>query len=343
MNAPTVRVLIVEDFAEWRIELRRLVEGAPTLRVVGEAENGVEGVRRAADLAPDVVLLDLNLPFLNGIKVAQAIFASGNHPKIVFVSENRSLEIAQQAFEAGGLGYVVKSEIRRELLAAIHSALQDKRFVSDSLQPDRSSVHSRGEHPPDQEEGTVSSSYRTEFRHEVAFFEKDSDLERGFAEYAKAAIKAQKVVLLFASETHRTSISHQLSEDGIDLESLIATGRYIPLDATAALSKVMVNDTPDPVRCRGVLEDILRHIATVSEGGRPKLVVCAECAPTLLVQGKEQAAIQLERHWDEVSRAHSVDTLCGYSWYAFPDREASTVFARVCGEHTGIHKTRSVD
>jgi len=189
---------------------------------------------------------------------------------------------------------------------------------------------------------TAPPSDQSRSLHEVAFFEKDSDLETGFAEYAKAAIKAQKSVLLFASETRRTNIYNRLVGDGIDLESLIATGLYLPLDASEVLSKVMVNDSPDPLRCRNVLEGVERHIATLRDGEALKLAVCAECAPTLLIQGKEQAAVALERHWDEVTRAHSVDTLCGYSWRAFPDREASTVFAQVCAEHTGIRKSRSV-
>jgi len=147
MDAPIVRVLIVEDFSKWRSELRRFVEGDPTLRVVGEAENGVEAVRRAADLTPDIILLDLGLPLLNGIEVAKTIFASGQYPKIIFVSENRSPEIAQQALEVGGLGYVVKTAARRELLTAIHSVLQGKQFVSESLHTDKSSDCPNGEHP----------------------------------------------------------------------------------------------------------------------------------------------------------------------------------------------------
>ena len=338
MNGPIVRALIVEDSSEWRFELRRIVEGDPTLCVVGEAKNGAEGVRLASDLTPDIILLDLGLPILNGIEVATTVFGSGKHPKIIFVSENRSLEIAQQAFNIGALAYVVKSEVRRELLAAIHSVLQGKQFASKSLQLDGSVVHPSSEHPLHHKGDTASSVHAVGFRHEVAFYENDSHLEAGFSECAKAAIHAQKAVLLVATETHRTNIYRRLSAEGIDLNILIATGTYNELDATSALSRIMINNSPDPLRCREILEGVVRNIPTLGGAGNRELAICAECAPTLLMQGEVKAAMELERHWDALSRAHPIDTLCGYFWDAFPDRDDSPMFQQICAEHTAIQQ-----
>ena len=339
MSAPVVRVLIVEDFAQWRRELRGLLEGNAGLKVVGEAETGIEAIQQAADLAPDLMLLDLCLPLLNGIDVAKRIFGFAKPPRIIFVSENRSREIAQQAFRAGVSGYVVKSNVQSELLRAIDAVLEGRRFVSEGLHTDSSLVHAYDEHPRVGAGLEVNSFFGAGYRHEVAFYENDADLEAGFAEYARATIQAQKAVLVIASETHGKNIFRQLMGKGIDLEELIAVGRYHQMEARAVLSKVIVNHSPDPLCCQEILADVMRKIPVMTNGTGSPLTICAECAPMLLMEGNQEAAMALERCWDDLTRTHSADTLCGYSWSVFPDRHASAVFQRVCAEHTAIHRS----
>ena len=124
MDTPVVRVLIVDDFEEWRRELRSMLEENPTLRVVGEATNGRDAIQQAQALRPDLVLLDVGLPVLNGIEVARLIGNSSLRSKILFVSENRHREIAEEALQTSAFGYVVKSQAGTELLPAIDTVLQ---------------------------------------------------------------------------------------------------------------------------------------------------------------------------------------------------------------------------
>jgi len=96
---------------------------------VVEASDGFEAVAKAAELQPDLVLLDIGMPNLDGIKAAAQIRSAAPESKILFVSQNTDPDIVQAALSDGARGYVYKCEISRELLPAIEAVLGGKRFV----------------------------------------------------------------------------------------------------------------------------------------------------------------------------------------------------------------------
>jgi DNA-binding NarL/FixJ family response regulator len=103
------------------------------VQIVSEAADGAEAVEKAQELHPDLILLDIGLPTLNGIEAARKIQKLSPESKILFVSENRSADVVQEALRSGGLGYVVKSDAEKDLLPAVDSVLNGKSFVSSSL------------------------------------------------------------------------------------------------------------------------------------------------------------------------------------------------------------------
>jgi len=105
----------------------------PGWRVIGQASDGLEAVHMAQQLQPDLILLDINLPKLNGLKAAYQIEEVAPMAKILCVSENRSREIVEAALANGAGGYVVKSDAGSDLLPAIRAVLEGKRFISASL------------------------------------------------------------------------------------------------------------------------------------------------------------------------------------------------------------------
>jgi DNA-binding NarL/FixJ family response regulator len=128
-----MRILVVDDFEPWRHFVRLELQKQPTLQVVGETSDGLGAVRKAQELQPDLILLDIGLPKLNGIEAARRIRQSAPKTIILFVSENRLRDIAQEALATGASGYILKSEAKSELLAAIEAVLQGNQFVSASL------------------------------------------------------------------------------------------------------------------------------------------------------------------------------------------------------------------
>lgn len=115
-----MRVLIVDDEALARNRLRQLLEDNPAHSVVGEASNGKQALDVAAELRPDVVLLDIRMPGLNGIEVAHHLNALHDPPAVVFTTAYD--EYAIEAFEANAVGYVLKPVRRERLEKAMHQA-----------------------------------------------------------------------------------------------------------------------------------------------------------------------------------------------------------------------------
>ena len=133
MEGQFIRVLVVDDYKPWCHFVTSELQKHPEFQVVGEVPDGLEAVRTAQELQPDLILLDIGLPTLNGIEAAKQIRQHAPNSKILFVSENRSADIAGEAFSTGAGGYLVKSDAKTELLPAVKAVLQGKRFVSAGL------------------------------------------------------------------------------------------------------------------------------------------------------------------------------------------------------------------
>jgi DNA-binding NarL/FixJ family response regulator len=128
---PEARILVVDDVEVWRHEIRSILE--PEFQVVGEASDGLEAVRKAQQLKPDLILLDLGLPFLNGIEAANRIRQVVPGTKIIVLTQNRDKDIVQTALSTGAHGYVLKTDAASELLPAIKAILRGETFVSSGI------------------------------------------------------------------------------------------------------------------------------------------------------------------------------------------------------------------
>ncbi len=110
-----------------------MVQERAELQLVGEAADGVEAVELAKNLLPDLILLDISLPRLNGIEAARRIRKLLPQCKIIFLSQNVSPELAQEALNLGAQGYVTKTDAGGELFAAVKAVLGSKKYVSSGL------------------------------------------------------------------------------------------------------------------------------------------------------------------------------------------------------------------
>ncbi|GIU56286.1 response regulator transcription factor [Arthrobacter sp. NicSoilC12] len=117
-NTP-VRVLLVDDQPLLRMGFRLILEGEDDLRIVGEASNGAEAVRSVRELAPDVVLMDVRMPVLDGIEATRAIAASGSDAKIIILTTFDLDEYAFAALRAGASAFLLKDVAPAELVSAV--------------------------------------------------------------------------------------------------------------------------------------------------------------------------------------------------------------------------------
>jgi DNA-binding NarL/FixJ family response regulator len=125
-----VRVLVVEDFELFRKFVTSTLAGVRDLQVIGEASDGLAAVQKAVELQPDLILLDIGLPAVNGFEAARQIRKLVPESKLVFLSQESSADVVQEALSIGAWGYVVKTRAGTELLAAVEAVMSGKRFVS---------------------------------------------------------------------------------------------------------------------------------------------------------------------------------------------------------------------
>jgi len=131
-----VRIVVVDDFEPWRRSIVSLIEEDPAFEVISEAGDGAEGVRMCWELRPDLVILDVGLPKVNGLEAARQIREVSPDTKILFVSANHSREVMREALRIGAAGFILKKQALRELLRAVRAVVGDEDFLRFAILPD---------------------------------------------------------------------------------------------------------------------------------------------------------------------------------------------------------------
>jgi DNA-binding NarL/FixJ family response regulator len=126
----TTRILLADDHRIVRAGLRALLEKQPGLEVVSEAQDGRSAVKAALDLAPDVVILDISMPDLNGIDAARQIATAQPNVKIIVLSMHSDKKFVPEAFKAGACGYLLKDCAVEELVNAVRTVLSGQPYLS---------------------------------------------------------------------------------------------------------------------------------------------------------------------------------------------------------------------
>jgi DNA-binding NarL/FixJ family response regulator len=142
-----IGVFLAEDHETVREGLRLLVNAQDDMRVVGEAGDGKSAIEQARSIKPNVVVLDLSMPQVNGVVAAQALRASLPSTAVVTLTRHRDNAYVQQLLTAGAAGYVLKQSSSSELLNAIRAAASGRTYLDASLQPPPSSPRPAGVGP----------------------------------------------------------------------------------------------------------------------------------------------------------------------------------------------------
>jgi DNA-binding NarL/FixJ family response regulator len=133
LGMSVTHVLVVDDFVPWHRFVSRLFDSESDLQISSVAIDGLDAVQKAKELQPELILMDLSLPGMNGIAATRQILVYSPRSKVLFVSEHRDSEVIQAAFEAGACGYVLKSDANSDLILGIRTILLGQPFVSRSL------------------------------------------------------------------------------------------------------------------------------------------------------------------------------------------------------------------
>jgi DNA-binding NarL/FixJ family response regulator len=334
----SVRVLVVEDYEPFRRFLCSNLRKRPGFLIVGEASDGIEAVREAEGLQPDLILLDIGLPSVNGIEAARRIRKLSPDSKIIFVSQESSAEVVQEALSTGAAAYVVKTSVASSLWPALEAVRLGRRLVSPGL---------AGHHFTDASDSQaldrlcpmpalpprLPTKMEITRSHQVEFYSDDAAFVVGFSCFIEAALRSGGAVIVVATESHRTSLFQRLQEHGVDVVAVIEQGRYRSLDVADTLSTFMENDLhdlPDSVRFLQIVGDLITAAAQATAGERSRVAICGECASILWAEGKADAAIRVEQLCNKVAKRDGIDILCGFSLSSFYREEDKQTFQKIC-------------
>jgi DNA-binding NarL/FixJ family response regulator len=341
LEASTVRVLVVDDYEPFRRFVCSTLGQRRDWQVIGEASDGLEAVRKAEELKPDLMVLDIGLPALNGIEVARRIRKLCPECKILFMSQGSSADVAQEAFNLGALGYVVKAHAGSELSAAVEAVCQGRQFVGKGVSGRNRTSATNAQapnhfFPQEVLPPLVPGMAKITHSHEVQFYSNDAAFLLGVTCFIEAALKAGNPVIVIATESHRSDLLQRLLASGVDAAAAIEQGLYLPLDVDEALSAFMVNNLPDSARFLNVVGDLVSSATQAAKAEHPRVAAFGEMAPTLWARGMADASVQVEHLTDELAKTHIVDILCGYVLNSFQSEQESHIYERICAEHTAV-------
>jgi DNA-binding NarL/FixJ family response regulator len=323
-------VLVVDDHPTWRERVCLEVQESARWHIVGEASDGLAAVRQAQALEPDLVLLDIGLPVLNGLDAARRIIAGNPTSRILFLSEHRSWHVVEAAFATGARGYLCKTESAGRLLVAMDALMKGVGFVSagvggeivektlcEDLQPGAS-------------------------RHVAGFYADEASLLDDYGRFAQAALAAGSVFILLADVSRRDRLDARLQECGVAIDRLAREGQYMFIDLAATFSQSMAEGQIDEAEVAEVAAALFSQARRTAPGDRPRLALCGEAAPCLWMRGHVNAAVCIEQLWNKFSRGWTVDSLCAYDADVLPrDDDNREAFQRICVEHSAVHFRRN--
>ena len=192
---PARTILIVDDHALVRAAFAIVLEGSAEWKVVGEAKDGLEAVAKARELAPDLVLLDITMPGMNGLEACARILEELPRTKIILLSMHSGSDVVRAAAKAGAMGYVLKDSAPEVLEEALRAVLQGKTFFSPAAAA--------------MQEAELTCDVRDLSRREAQVLEQIADGYTTHQIAERLCISAKTV------ETHRTNLMKKLNIDNV--------------------------------------------------------------------------------------------------------------------------------
>ena len=343
MDTSSIRLLVAEDDEPFRRFLVSTLQNKWDERDVRVVSDGLEAVREAQRLQPDLILLDIGLPTLNGLDAARRIRTLSPTSKIVFVTQESSADVVQEALNIGASGYVVKADAGRELIAAVTAVLRGEQFVgsrfaghdfSGTSNLRATDALSDNEYPASR---PIPIRKVEIARHEALFYSNDESFLDDVTQFIATALKAGSAVIVIATESHRESLLPRLQTYGVDMTAAIEQGRYVSADASDTLLTFMFNGIPDPALFLKGLGSLIATAAGAAKGDPARVTIFGECVYLLWAQGNAEAAIQIEKLGNQLTKTYDVDILCGYYLGSVRGGMDSHIFQRICAEHSALH------
>jgi PAS domain S-box-containing protein len=178
------------------------------------------------------------------------------------------------------------------------------------------------------------SQFRSD--HVVYLYQESNSLLDSLSDFIGPALGGGHAAVIVASKVHSDGLQHRLTARGLDLHKASKQGRYVTLDASETLSRIMVDGMPDGGRFAEIIGGTIARAKAVLKGPRPEIAIFGEMVSLLWTEGKTQAAILLEELWNELALKHSFSLRCAYPMANFQGEKNAQPLIRICAEHSAV-------
>ena len=291
--------------------------------VVGLYTDGREAIDAAPTVAPDVVVLDINMPGLDGFQTMRALEQSGSRAPVVFLSLHDAEDYVAEAFRCGARGYVLKRQVVDDLSGALDQVLHGRLFA-----PSLTSLYRLGD-------GTGAS-------HAMQLYGDVPSFLDGLAAFFDMALRHGDATCIAATEDVREGLRARLRVRGWDVGGSPGDDRCLFLDAPDTLNRFMRNGLPEPellAELVAELDDFRRAVANNATSG---LTMFGNMVVPLIASGNTEGTIALEKQWNALTHDRPYFTLCGYATSCFHNGSAD-LWSSVCAEHWAVSQASHLD
>jgi len=335
-----VEVLIADDHDGFRRAMRSVIEAEGAYRVCGEARDGVDAVDKVRRLRPDIVLMDINMPRMDGLQATEIIRREMSDCNVIIVTQNETTIAREQARIVDADGFVTKADVARDLLPTMGRVVMENKGRLDPRKGDRHVDRDRdpaGDHDSAASESEPWCSLlgsAAPSDHIVQLYQDQQFLNRAVCRFAAAAITNGEGVILVPTVAHWDAFRPRLESEGVDVKAAEKRGQLTVVDADNLLPTFMRDGMPDSPVFLGLAKNVISEAR--GDGRYPKVRWWGEMVNILWERGDVAASMQLEDHFDQLAHEQDIAIFCSFLMDNFDGDVHARMLPRLGENHSHL-------